>query len=86
VRDYTKKSRFVLYDDGGFALQYGGNIPDYRGGYKTTNGAIVFEWEGSSTAGSWGATGTLKGSVLTVQYNLIMQLSDFEDAVYALTP
>jgi hypothetical protein len=31
-----------------------------------------------------GATGTLKDGSLTVQYNLIMQLSDFDDAVYGL--
>jgi hypothetical protein len=30
------------------------------------------------------ATGTLNDGSLTVQYNLNMQLSDFEDAVYGL--
>jgi hypothetical protein len=33
-----------------------------------------------------GATGTVKGDSLAVQYNLMMQLTDFEDAVYALLP
>ena len=85
VSDYTKKSRFVLYGNGALLLQYlslgeGG----YRGGYKDANGVLVFEWEGWSAAGPWGATGTLKGDSLTVQYNLIMQLTDFEDAVYVL--
>ena len=85
VRDYTKKSRFVLYDNGAFVLQFpslgeGG----YRGGYRDANGVITFEWEGRSTAGSWGATGTLQGDSLRVQYNLIMQLTDFEDSVYVL--
>jgi hypothetical protein len=85
VSDYTKKSRFVLYDNGAFVLQYlslgeGG----YRGGYKDANGVITFEWEGWSIAGPWGATGTLQGDSLRVQYNLIMQMTDFEDAVYAL--
>ncbi len=47
VSDYTKKSQFVLYDNGAFVLQYpslgeGG----YRGGYKDANGVITFEWEG----------------------------------------
>ena len=46
--------------------------------------AVVFDWDGRSVAGPWGAIGTLKGDSLTVQYNGIMQLSDFEDAVYAL--
>ena len=85
VSGYTKKSRLVLYDNGAFVLQYpslgeGG----YRGGYKDANGVIAFEWEGGGIAGPWGATGTLKGDSLTVQYNLNMQLTDFEDAVYVL--
>jgi hypothetical protein len=83
VRDFTKNSRFVFYDNGAFVLQYAG-IGDYRGGYTEANGVITLEWEGWSVAGPWGATGTLKGDSLTVQYNEIMQLSDFEDAVYTL--
>jgi hypothetical protein len=87
VRDYTRNSRFVLYDNGAFVLQYP-SLGDggYRGGYTQTNGDIDFQWEGWSTAGPWGASGTLKGNLLTVQYNLIMQHTDFEDAVYALIP
>ena len=54
----------------------------YRGGYSESNGVITFQWEGWSIAGAWGATGTLKDGSLTVQYNIIMMLSDFEDAVY----
>ena len=86
VSNYTRESRFVLYDNGAFVLQYGGLVGDYRGGYTEANGVIAFEWEDSSVAGPWGATGTIRGDTLTVQYNLIMQLSDFEDAVYARTP
>ena len=87
LSDYTKKSRFVLYDNGAFVLQYPslGEV-GYRGGYKDANGVIAFEWEGWSIAGAWGATGTLKGDSLTVQYNQIMQYTDFEDAVYVLMP
>ena len=85
VRDYTKQSRFVLYDTGGFALQYASLGGEYRGGYTEANGVITFAWEGWSTAGPWLATGTLKGGSLTVQYNFIMMMSDFEDAVYRLT-
>ena len=86
VSDYTKKSRFVLYDNGAFVLQYpslgeGG----YRGGYKDANGVITFEWEGWNIGGPWGATGTINGDSLTVRYNAIMQGTDFEDAVYVLT-
>jgi hypothetical protein len=87
VSDYTKQSRFVLYDNGAFVLQYT-SLGDkgYVGGYKDANGVIAFEWEGWSAAGPWGATGTLKGDVLTIQYNEIMQLTDFENAVYVLMP
>jgi hypothetical protein len=81
----TEQSRFVLYDNGAFVLRYPNLVGvGYRGSYETTNGTIAFEWEGWSTAGSWGATGTLNGDRLTVRYNLIMQLSDFEDAIYRL--
>ena len=79
---YTSTSRFVLYDNGAFVLQYpslGG--PGYRGAYQQVNGVITFDWEG---AGSWWATGTLSGDSLTVRYNDIMRWSDFEDAVYVL--
>jgi hypothetical protein len=47
---------------------------------------IAFTWEGWSVVGPWGATGRLTGDSLTVQYNLVMQATDFEDAVYTLTP
>jgi hypothetical protein len=85
ISDYTKTSRFVLYDNGAFVLQYpsigeGG----YPGGYREANGTIVFEWEGWSIAGPWGATAAIKDRSLTVQYNEIMRLTDFEDAVYRL--
>jgi hypothetical protein len=46
VSDYTKNSRFVLYDNGAFVLEYvslGG--PGYRGGYKDENGVLNF-WVG----------------------------------------
>jgi hypothetical protein len=85
VRDYTKKSRLVLYDNGAFELQFPTIGPGgYRGGYTVTNDVISFEWEGWSTAGPWAATGTITGESIAIQYNLIMQMTDFEDAVYAL--
>jgi hypothetical protein len=87
VRGYTRTSRFILYDNGAFVLQYpslgeGG----YRGGYKDADGVVMFEWEGWSAAGPWGATGVLTGDSLTVQYNEIMHHTDFEDALYMLMP
>lgn len=85
VTDSTMKSRLVLYDNGAFVLQYpstgeGG----YRGGYSEANGALTFAWEGWSAAGPWGAAGILTGDSLTLKFNPIMQLTDFEDAVYVL--
>ena len=85
VRDYTKRSRIVLYDNGAFVLRYDG-LGDYRGGYMESNGVVSFDWEGWSAAGPWGASGTLEKTSLTIQFNFIMQLTDFEDAVYVLTP
>lgn len=86
VSDYTKNSRFVLYDSGAFALQYLDLSGEYRGAYTATDSDIVFHWEGWSVAGPWEATGTLTVDLLTVKYNLIMQMTDFEDAVYVLRP
>ncbi len=87
VSDYTVHSRFVLYDNGAFILKFPTVAGDgYRGGYTQVNGAITFEWEGWNPYGPWGATGALDGNSLTVQYNSIMQGTDFEDAVYMLAP
>jgi hypothetical protein len=77
---YTVSSRYVLYDDGAFALEYPSG--EYRGTYQESGGTITFNWEGTSSAGPWGATGTLENDRLVVRYNLVMQLTDFEDAVY----
>ena len=82
VRGYTTESRFVLYDNGGFDLQYAGLGIRYGGRYTETNGRIEFEWHGSSSAGPWGAVGTLNADTLVVRYNSTMMMSDFEDAVY----
>ena len=87
VRGYTTRSRYLLYDNGAFGLQYSDNGGfEYRGRYKEVNGVITFEWEGWSTAGPWGANATLRDDTLTVGYNTIMMLSDFEDAVYLRKP
>jgi hypothetical protein len=85
VRDYTKESRFVLYDNGAFVLQYMNLGIQYRGGYTQATDAITFEWEDWSAAGPWSARAILRDGSLTVRYNLIMQLDDFEDAVYVAT-
>jgi hypothetical protein len=79
VSNVTKTSRFVLYDSGAFVLHFE-SAGDSDGAYTDTNGAIAFEWKN----GQWTATGALKGDSLTVQYSMLMQGADFEDAVYVL--
>src|SRR5690242_21513432 len=44
VMSYTVGSQFVLYDTGGFVLQYPGLA--YRGGYTEIAGGYSFDWEG----------------------------------------
>jgi len=92
-QDYTRNSRFVLYDNGAFLLQYppssfgDGRFP---GAYRDANGVIMFLFKSSSGRSvdeAWDdATGTLKGDSLTIQYQESMQHADFEDAVYMLLP
>jgi hypothetical protein len=85
VSEYTKQSRFVLYDNQAVALIYDGLGLEYRGGYTEVNGNFVFNWGGGSSIGAWGARGALKADTLIVQYNLAMGLSDFEDAAYVIS-
>ncbi len=77
---YTPQSRVVLRDDGTFTLEY--PHVSYRGRYTQSATTITFDWNGSSAAGPWGAIGTLADGRLSIAFNLVMQLSDFEDAVY----
>lgn len=79
-QSYTRWSRYVLYEDGRFELQLLAPSPSaYRGTYTEGSGVIVFAWD-NWTAGR--ATGSLEGDVLTVKYNLFLQMTDFDDAVY----
>ena len=80
VMDYTKGSRYVLYDDGTFSLQYTRGF-EYPGKYTTANGVVTLVFQGAG----WTASGSLQGDELSVRYNQDMSLSDFEDAVYLKT-
>jgi len=78
-------SRYVLYDDGDFALQFAtalGPLVEYIGTYTETAGRITFMWEGWSVAGPWEADGTVTEETLTVTYNAVMVLSDFVSGAY----
>jgi hypothetical protein len=39
-------------------------------------------WQGWSIAGPWGSTASLDGDLLTIRDNFVMQMTDFEDAIY----
>jgi hypothetical protein len=78
-------SRYVLYPDGTFSLQYlraDSGFFAYGGTYSRVDAAIELDFEGSNLAGPWDAAGVLSGDSLTVDYNLEMNLADFEDGVY----
>ena len=53
----------------------------YRGAYKGTHGITAFEWESSRAVAEWSATGTFRRDSMAVEYNRVMLLTDFEDAV-----
>jgi len=77
-------SRFVLYDDGTFELQFvRGSAPmTFKGRYERDASSIAFHWDDWPTTESWYATGTLDGDRLTVTYSPEMSLSDFADGTY----
>jgi len=79
----TRESRFVLYDNGAFALQDPGG--QMRGSFTTLeDGLLYFKFE--INYGVWYATGKLEGDLLKVKYNDNMFYSDFEHAVYIRIP
>ena len=81
-------SRYVLFGDGTFQLQFSSyrfGIFSYAGRYSRSDSVMTFTWDGWSTAGPWGSTGTLRGDTLAVRYNVVMMLSDFIDGDYVLS-
>jgi hypothetical protein len=90
VWDFTMNSRFVLYDNGAFVLQYPpSRFGDgrFRGAYQLAYGTMIFlfEFQGRSVGEPGDATGTLEGDSLVIQYVETMKHADFEDAVYVLS-
>jgi hypothetical protein len=81
VSGYTQASKYVLYENGAFALQY--SAGQYIGSYHEERGDIIFRFADDSR---WEARGTLNGDRLGVRYNQNMELSDFENAVYSRVP
>lgn len=91
----TWDSRFVLHGDGTFELQYldlASNL-----GFRTFDGkysrsgpldSVInfdFGFEPWSRPGGWWATGTLDGSRMSVEYNVVMWLMEFHGGPYVLT-
>jgi hypothetical protein len=84
----TLVSRYVLYDDGTFALQFASTrygFFQYPGQYSTSGSQVRLTWEGWSSAGPWESNVSLDADTLTVKYDLVMALSDFTDGVYVLS-
>ena len=85
VAAYTLASRYVLYDDGTFTLVFP-TVPigELRGRYREASGHITFDFDWNAQIA--GATGLLAGNSMTVTYNQMMSLSDFENGVYVRVP
>jgi hypothetical protein len=79
-------SRYVLYSDGEFDLQFPSvRFPffEYHGRYSVADSVFAFAFDDDSR---WQATGILRGDALTVTYSIIASLSDFVDGVYVRAP
>ena len=79
-------SRYVLFDDGTFELQYAwldGTFASYPGTYNRTGSDIVLDFDAYRDAP---AVGTFSdgGATLSVEYDIWMVLSDFQDGNYVL--
>ncbi len=82
------RSRYVLYDDGTFALEYWrrGNYPfDYRGRYVATDSVIQFNFDFFTGPGPWQSVGQLHDDRMTVTYNQVMKMVDFINATFVRT-
>jgi Tol biopolymer transport system component len=78
-------SRYVLYEDSTFGLQYlsaRSEFFEYTGRYARVNASISLDFDANRP--QWQATATIQGDSLVVTYNRDMMLSDFEDGVYRL--
>lgn len=85
----TLASRYVLYEDGTFGLQFlspAFGFHEYAGRYAHRQPGISLGFYDGNTAGPWFATATLRGDSLAVEYNLVMYLADFLDGVYVRSP
>ena len=58
----------------------------WSGRYERADSVLTFHYNATSGAGELRARGIIRGDMLFLQYNLAMQLTDFEDGVYISGP
>jgi hypothetical protein len=77
-------TRYVLYDDGTFDLQFAGakDARKFSGSYTSSDSLVQFAFTDRDSVGPWEAIGHLEGSNLSVTYNDAMMLADFIDGTY----
>lgn len=81
--------RYDIVEDGTFRLQFLSarhGFFEYLGTYSLAGTRINLNFDDSNTAGAWRATGTFDGDCLTVEYNIVMFLADFEAGEYCRSP
>jgi len=83
--DPSAVSRYVLYDDGTFELQFQNRFGSFAfgGHYQTSNGTVTLAFEGANIVGLWEATASLQNDEMSVMYNEVMVGADFVNGVYA---
>ena len=54
----------------------------WAGRYERRDSVVIFHYNAWSAAGALGATGIVRGDTMFLKYNVIMQLTDFEDGMY----
>lgn len=77
--------RFVIGDDGRFALQFNSaksGFFEYPGSHSLVERTFEFAFDARNTAGPWMATGTLRENCMSVEYNIVMWLADFRNGTY----
>lgn len=85
-----QESRYVLYEDKTFALQFfgGGDNSnfEYQGRYSRSELLIMFSFYEGNIIGPWEGSGTLRADSLSIKYNPAMSAADFVDGVYVRRP
>lgn len=79
------QSRYVLYDDGSFSLQFSSlkfGFFQYPGTYLRSGSGILFLFRDSNVGGSWAADAKFSGTSMQVNYNAIMVGADFNNGLY----